>query len=275
MLVGEPDYFDIILVGCGGTGSFLALDLARLAWHARERGIEVRLTFVDPDRVELKNVGRQNFVPAEVGWPKAETLARRFNRGFGLDIRHVVAPFSHNLTTKYQPRAFTMVVGAVDNAQARKSIARAVELRSGRLWWLDCGNLRSAGQIILGNVADEWQVKDAFPGTGYCHSLPAPSLLRPALLVPRPEQPVAASCAELVAQEAQSLMVNRAMATFAGQYLYRLVVTRDLDIFMTLLDLDSGVVTSYPIAPAKIVRELGEEQKRLQEISERKRETVN
>ena len=49
----------ILLVGVGGTGSWLALSLGRLAYHARQKGITFHLTFVDPDRVEIKNVGRQ------------------------------------------------------------------------------------------------------------------------------------------------------------------------------------------------------------------------
>jgi hypothetical protein len=31
----------IVLVGCGGTGSFLALHLARLAYHARQQNVDV------------------------------------------------------------------------------------------------------------------------------------------------------------------------------------------------------------------------------------------
>lgn len=82
----------IYLIGTGGTGSYLAMALARLAYHARTKGIQVHLTFVDPDRVESKNVGRQLFCPAEVGQFKAETLALRFNAAFGLSIRAVPRP---------------------------------------------------------------------------------------------------------------------------------------------------------------------------------------
>jgi len=250
LLVGEPDYFDITLVGCGGTGSHLALALARLAFHVREGGRgEVRLTFVDGDRVEPKNIGRQNFSPPEVGRYKAETLAERFNRAFGLNIRHVNRMFERSLLS-HSPRAFPILVGAVDNAFARRDIAEAVAWRRGKLWWLDCGNLYAAGQVLFGN-SGEWDVRSAFPGTGFCHSLPSPGLLKPSLLRPRPE-PRAESCAELTAREAQSLMVNQAMATFAGQYLYRLVVLRRLEHFMTVVDLEAGASYSHPIAPGAI-----------------------
>jgi PRTRC genetic system ThiF family protein len=256
LLVGEPDSFDVTLVGCGGTGSFLALDLARLAWDARQRGVYLRLTFVDHDLVELKNVGRQNFAPVEAGRPKAETLAWRFNRAFGLDIRAAVQPFDMRVLSHPGPRHFRLLVGAVDNAAARRAMADAVDGERGSLWWLDSGNLPSAGQVLIGNRS-QWSISAGFPGTGYCRALPPPHQVRPGLLVPAVEDP-AGSCAELVAAEVQSLMVNRAVAAFASQYLYSIVIRRRLDVFMTLIDLDSGFAASTPITPGNVAREVGQ-----------------
>jgi len=68
---------------------------------------------------------------------------------------------------------------------------------------------------------------------------------------------VGVSCADLTLLDVQGLMTNRAMATFVSQYLYRLVVTRTLDIFMTFVDLNSGNVSSLPITKNDIARELG------------------
>jgi len=121
LLVGEPDWFQIVLVGAGGTGSFLAQDLARLAWHARQRhDTRVQLAFIDPDVVEPDNLGRQNFVPAELGQPKARALAFRYSAGFGLDIAYAVQPFSPGLVQRPDNRGFNLVLGAVDNAPARQ-----------------------------------------------------------------------------------------------------------------------------------------------------------
>jgi len=47
----------IVLVGCGGTGGFLAEALARLLLGRR-----AALFLVDPDRVALENLGRQAFL---------------------------------------------------------------------------------------------------------------------------------------------------------------------------------------------------------------------
>ena len=86
VLLGDNKRVQIMLVGVGGTGSALALSLGRLAYHARSRGMQIDMAFVDHDLVEAKNVGRQCFCPAEIGYNKAECLALRLNLAFGLDI---------------------------------------------------------------------------------------------------------------------------------------------------------------------------------------------
>jgi PRTRC genetic system ThiF family protein len=240
--VGDPPRFKIVLVGCGGTGSFLALHLSRLAYHARDQySTEVLLRFVDPDKVEMRNIGRQNFCPAEVGQNKARVLARRYSLAFGLEIDFAAEPFrrSHLINQS----GFDVVVGAVDNADARKSI-EAVVRRSYDQWWLDCGNFEHAGQVLFGNK----DIKQPEINMGLCGDLPLPTVLHPELLEPEPEAEAGESCAELALVDAQSLMINQAVATYAAQYLYRLVITCDLDIYATYIDLMTGSARSLGIS---------------------------
>ena len=61
VLLGEADAVNICLVGVGGTGSALALSLGRLAYHLKEKGLHVNMTFVDHDIVEESNFGRQSY----------------------------------------------------------------------------------------------------------------------------------------------------------------------------------------------------------------------
>jgi PRTRC genetic system ThiF family protein len=244
--IGNPETYHLMLVGCGGTGSFLALHLARLAYHARERyNRTVDLMFIDPDVVEAKNIGRQNFAPAEVGAHKAEALARRYSLAFGLPIRFKNDVFtSYSLGSWLSQSEFYLIVGAVDNAAARVSIYdRVGSQRNNALWWLDCGNHEHAGQILLGNRVD---LEAPEIRLNFCSGLPSPGEQHPELLEarPAPESDEAASCADLTLRDAQSLMINQAMATYAAQYVYRLVVTRDLDMYATYVDLLSGAARS-------------------------------
>jgi hypothetical protein len=83
----------IIQVGVGGTGSWLAMSLARLVYHAGQAGQTVKLVLVDPDTVEERNVGRQGFSPAEVGQNKAESMALRLSLALGIEVAAAAVPF--------------------------------------------------------------------------------------------------------------------------------------------------------------------------------------
>jgi PRTRC genetic system ThiF family protein len=241
----------VILAGCGGTGSFLALHLARLAYHARElHGLRLQLLFVDPDTVESKNLGRQNFCAAEVGEPKAWALMRRYNAAFGLDAQMRHGPFDAAALEPYARDRdwFTLVAGCVDNAAARCEIHSAVADCLGRVWWLDCGNHENAGQVVIGN--DTHIVKPDIAPLGFCQALPAPSVVHPELLeAPARPVPDAAgpSCAELALADVQSLMVNQAVAGWAATYLAQLLLSHDLDVYATYFDLVAGSARSLPI----------------------------
>ncbi len=67
----------ITVVGCGGTGGFVAEGLCRLF-----QGREATIVLVDHDRVEPHNLLRQNFYPGDVGQFKSKALADRLARAY-------------------------------------------------------------------------------------------------------------------------------------------------------------------------------------------------
>jgi PRTRC genetic system ThiF family protein len=248
--IGEVQKFNIYLVGCGGTGSFCALHLARLAYVAAGKGIKIDLTFIDPDHVELGNIGRQNFIEAEIGQAKAVALARRYSYAFGLQIQSRVEPFKAGMV---QPgyRELALVIGCVDNAAARRELANVGSEK--RVWWLDSGNSLDSGQVLIGNAR-----KVEIDPTGFATSTPRPSVQEPSLLADEPqaasptvgtqaEAAPPASCAELLAQEVQSLMINQAMAGIVATYAFRLIMGRDLDVMATYINLGSLSMRSVAI----------------------------
>src|SRR5262245_19472501 len=80
------DRLRLILGGCGGTGSWLAPSVARIARLQRDQGREVVVFFCDHDHVEPKNIPRQHFCDAELGRNKAVTLAARYSAAWGVEI---------------------------------------------------------------------------------------------------------------------------------------------------------------------------------------------
>jgi PRTRC genetic system ThiF family protein len=240
------DIRHVVPVGCGGTGSQWARSLARTLYDMRRRGLQTPvLTFVDPDRVEAKNVGRQMYTEADVGHFKAELLARRFNYALGLEITWHNEPFDPHIHIE---RHATLICGAVDNHAARRAIAEADTL------WIDAGNHHASGQVIVGNTGDAEQVMRAFERLDdvdrpTIHTLPNAGLVFPSLLEPEPEPEASPdlSCAELVEAGAQHLLINDLIATIAAQYAYKLLHRQRLASFVTFVDGEALSMRSAPI----------------------------
>ncbi len=261
----------LCLVGCGGTGSWLSQDLARFALTLKTMDIRAHITFVDPDIIERVNVFRQNFSFAEVGLNKAEALAFRLSAGWGVEVHAQPASFASEMA--FAPEAdLVIVIGCVDNAAARQAIAEVLDRRSGYtgigwhyepdampmcVWWLDLGNSRESGQVLLGSTSQPQRLKKAFPLPDRCGALPAPSLQHPELLEPRPEElsPEASglSCEEMAARNAQSLVINRMVADLGAGYLVKLLfeppANEALTSYATYVDMRSMSMRSKPILP--------------------------
>lgn len=255
----------IIQVGCGGTGSHLARMTAACAAAVRDRGETVELIFCDHDIVETKNVPRQLFATSDIGRPKAEVIASRYAAAWGLAATIDRSPFSaanYGLGGYWHDRTLTVIVGAVDNAAARREMARACESnREGAppaVWWIDAGNSADSGQVLVGTDTKRPPLRGSVQ-LGAVWRLPAPSLVAPDLLQARDEELAGSklSCAELVAANLQSQTVNAWAATVAGDTLYRLLVSRDLARFATWFDSRSASVRSTPTAPSEIARAAG------------------
>ncbi len=253
----------ITLVGCGGTGSHIASGLVAIAQMLQDKGVAADMVFIDPDRVEPKNVGRQLFSQADVGEAKAEVLAGRLNTAFGMRIMSAVriAGVLDLLPSPVQRDVLSIVIGAVDNYAARLTLEGAVKTSAGQLWWLDCGNENHSGQVCLGNSTQSASLRGAI-ALGMIDRLPAPSVMYPDLVKShakpqRGKGKRGESCAELTAAGEQSLMVNRLVAAWALSMLHDFVVTRDLRYFGVAFDQQWGGMRTYAIDAPTIAEVCG------------------
>ena len=258
VVLGDINRFRIMIVGAGGTGSTLALFLAGLAFHARQKGIQVELTLVDHDVVALKNCGRQavSLQAALVGGvPKVADLALRLNAAYGLDIaawpqKYVAdtAPgwFHHGAGGR---ECAHLIIGCLDNHWGRREIAETVTVNNGRIWAIDCGNAEFNGQILVGNLTHLDQIK--LDRLGLCTGLPSPYIQEPGLLEPEATEQ-ALSCAEMTLREEQSLMINRLAATIAAQFVTDFVLNRQVAQMGAAFNLDPTVMTPILITRANI-----------------------
>lgn len=253
LLVKQCEYVDFILVGAGGTGGFLIGAIARLMCEIEKTSSKkTSCTIVDDDIVEEKNIPRQNFQFSDVGLPKSQTLALRYSLATGCKIDAISRSFNAALFRELKHwRNLTVIIGCVDNAAARKEINSCLSNSWEQVpntWWLDCGNHKSSGQVLLGS-SDNFEIDRAFDDPkrpNYCTNLPSPALVHPELLQALPEELETApvSCAELVRKNQQSLFVNQQVAAIASDYLLALTLTGGLQKFATYFHTPSGSARS-------------------------------
>jgi PRTRC genetic system ThiF family protein len=249
----------VVLVGCGGTGGFLAEAVCRLLL-----GRSAQVCLIDPDRVEPHNVARQAFDRSDVGRFKAEVLAERLARRFGREIGYSVLPYEAEM----HAQAFgdgrsrlNLLVGCVDNGAARRAIAATLDERrwgyaysrpSQPIWWLDCGNGRNSGQVLLGNATRPEALRGAFDAAAeLCRALPAPSLQRPDLLAAPPAARPLPDCAEAVAGGDQGPTVNQVVAALAASYVEKLLAGA-CGWMASYFDLDDGTLRCVPAEPKTV-----------------------
>ena len=255
-----------VQVGAGGNGSFLAYNIARLAAVLEETGRRCKIVIIDPDRVEEGNVPRSNFSESEIGGYKAQALALRFSRAWGVCITAVNRKFHPSLLWQsHEQNCLTVMAGAVDNPGARRAINRALvacreaEGRTPETWWIDCGNGRETGQVLIGSATTPEQLRGAFATEMLCQSLPSPAMQRPDLLRATDEGPKRRqrlSCLQLMLMNEQSLMINQRIANEAGEMLTQLLLYRNLQRFATFVDTKLGVQTSEYTTPEAVARSI-------------------
>ena len=170
----------ITVVGCGGTGGFVAEGLCRLF-----QGRKATIVLVNHDRVEPHNLLRQNFYAEDVGQFKSKALADRLARAYRRPVGYSVYPFREEESRPNGQRypglpnyGDSLIIGCADNAAARRAMAETLP-GDPRRWLIDAGNDTNWGQVLVGNVAEPVTLEEP-PFTGEtCHLAPAPTLQRP------------------------------------------------------------------------------------------------
>lgn len=283
ILPKDYEKVSFFLIGAGGTGSFAAHHIARLAFELKRTGKTVEITIIDPDRVERGNIPRSNFCFAEEGLYKAQTLAERLAAAWGLEIAHAAEKLDfekHLSNFRRSYRNLTILVGCVDNFEARLSIHKSLaELESysasqaPSVWWIDGGNGRNSGQVLFGSDTKIKKGKNQyFSAPSICRRLPAPSGFHPELLEPekkdlsisseRSTENENLSCGERILLGEQGLNINSRVACEIGEMLSEFLLTNSLKRFAAYFDLESGTSRSLYCTPEEIERALPERKRR-------------
>ena len=245
----------ITVVGCGGTGGFVAEGLCRLF-----QGRDANIVLVDHDRVEPHNLLRQNFYHGDVGEFKSKALADRLAKAYNRPVGYSVYPFREEARpqgSRYPGLSSHdgLVIGCADNASARRAMAECLPGDPCR-WLIDAGNDTNWGQVLVGNVAEPVVLEES-PFTGEtCHLAPAPTLQRPDLLTAVSTRPPDVDCAAALDLTDQDPTINQMMASLVLQVVRRMVAGT-CPFLALYLDMDLGTVTPSYVTPEAVARLVG------------------
>lgn len=257
VILASHKHLHLYLVGVGGTGGWLAPTLVRLTKILTDQGRSVSLTLIDYDHVEKVNIPRQNFTQADLGLNKAQVLALRYGMVYGVDVMAIPDRFNPEMV-RADYNTLSLVIGCVDNSAARIAIALTLQENppnaAPQVLWLDGGNTRTQGQVLLGSWSQLGQNPALFAHIAQldngssslrpigCVNLPGPSIQHPELLKPLPEESEEhnLSCEELASRNAQSLLINQRVAVEMGEYLVELLLVKNLRRFATYFDIETG-----------------------------------
>ena len=233
----ERETIDIIIIGAGGTGGYLIRDLSRFVYSLNQRLIanppKIKLTIVDGDIVEEKNILRQNFLRSDIGKYKAEVMATRHMKAFGIDIEYITKMLDEN-DFYYVPNNPKIFVGCVDNNEARRAINKITQRLQGytsyrdKIFWIDSGNEKKTGQIVVGNERLN-NIVDLFPE----------------ILDPKNDSFEQVSCAERMLQDEQNMFVNLTAATVILNYIKSLILDIPMVAHGTVFNIDNKFDNYY------------------------------
>lgn len=227
-LINPPNPVTVNLIGAGGTGSQMLTALARIN-HALlnlgHPGLMVNVS--DDDRISHANLGRQLFSESEVGLFKSVVLVNRLNRFFGTHWKAKAHRFGDDLFVGDSYRA-NVYISCVDTAKSRFEISEMLYDFSYRdsynrekpFYWMDLGNSKDTGQVVLSTIGEIKQPESEKYST--VSELPFITDMFREQLEKADQFDETPSCSLAEALTKQDLFINSSVATFGASLLWQL-----------------------------------------------------
>jgi len=229
-LINPTNPLTVNLIGAGGTGHRLLTELARMHVSLLALGHPgLRVNLFDDDRISEANIGRQMFAPTEIVRYKAVALIERINRFCGTNWKAVTEKFGtqtlHLLPSMGRANIY---ITCVDTVKSRFDIAKALQKiasnnrmeRDKALYWLDMGNSRFTGQVILSTLIPVKQpASEKFQPVAYL-PLVTEEFKEMLEAADDSDEP---SCSTAEALKKQDLYINSTIANYGASLLWQLL----------------------------------------------------
>jgi PRTRC genetic system ThiF family protein len=260
----------IVIIGAGGTGGYVVRDLLRFLQSLKMKGDsrQFKVTLVDADQVEEKNLIRQNFITQDIGKSKATVLANRYGPAFGIQVDAVETMIKNRRELESIIQTAKMgigsnnnnliILGCVDNHAARRVIHEYAR-RNSRLYWIDSGNERRSGQVVCGYGAYPWHrnLKDVeeWMVSNTAYNMPNVVDMYPEIsntnldLVGSDET----SCAERAAVEDQNIFINMSAAVNLLNFTRQVIMSEPITINSIVFDI-KGLTEVTHLTPQNLLK---------------------
>ena len=248
---------EIIIIGCGGTGSMFIRDAIRIAKvyndslpTKKSYRPEPRITdiiLIDGDIVETKNLVRQNFIPCDIGCYKSEVLAERYGAAFDMPIKAVThymedpnelfnLAFKRRSPYESDRMGTKLIFSFVDNVKTRLMLSNFMMgyydeyiynihssdtgkhiLSNADIVMIDSGNSKYAGQVCISAVRSNYAPLNFY--------IPSVAEQNPDLLDPANWDKFAseASCEEAADSDPQTISANATAANICMNIFHQLL----------------------------------------------------
>jgi PRTRC genetic system ThiF family protein len=227
-LINPVNPITVNLIGAGGTGSQFLTALARMNHSLIALGhAGLQLNLYDDDLVTEANLGRQLFAGAELGMYKSVALINRINRFFGTNWKAVTRKFEYGSTGGLPEKGLAnLYISCVDTVAARFGIAGILAgldyhqyTRSKPYYWMDMGNARYTGQVILSTIGAIKQPESKLYRTVSVLPMITDEFKELLEVETENHEP---SCSLAEALDKQDLYINSAVANFGASLLWQL-----------------------------------------------------
>ena len=228
-LINPTNPILVNLIGAGGTGSKVLTALMEMNHSLIElghAGLQIRLW--DDDVITQANLGRQRFAECEIGLYKSVALINRANRFSGTNWKAEIVKFEKDCLDKLPENAGASIyISCVDSVKARFGIAEILKMLSNgkaysnrSRYWLDFGNSKHTGQVLLSTIGTIQQPNSEKYET--VASLPFVTDEFGELLKQSEQQDDTPSCSLAEALEKQDLFINSSLAQMGCSLLWGL-----------------------------------------------------
>jgi PRTRC genetic system ThiF family protein len=235
----------VLIVGAGGTGSSIAMNLPYLdqAMRAWGHACGLAVAMMDADSVSATNCVRQPFSASDVGENKATVLINRINIFWGTNWTAIPSRFHASFFEHDRTNLPDIVIGCVDTREARKAIEESfTRALSSTCYWLDLGNNAASGQYVLGQPLNGQNRRKA-------ERLRTVSELYPEIIdVDAGEDPLP-SCSAVEALDRQEPFINQTLAASALAMLAQLFRYGKVIHHGAFFNAKTGQMSALPVDP--------------------------